>query len=97
MFYIYKFHFGIIISAFYSKAVVPKCSLKLFLKMSQNSQENTCTGVSFLSATSNFINEETPAQCFSKPLTIFAKSPIANSDWVLNIPLYYLLAKVHRM
>ena len=69
----------------------------VFLKMSQNSQENTCTGVSFLTAASNFINEETPAQCFSKPLTIFAKSPIANSDWVLNIPLYYLLAKVHRM
>ena len=32
----------------------------------------------FLSAASNFINKETPAQCFSKPLTIFAKSSIAD-------------------
>ena len=30
----------------------------------------------FLSAASNFINEETPAQRFPKPLTIFAKSSI---------------------
>ena len=49
---------------------------KVFLKISQNSQENTCTGVSFLSAASNFINEETIAQCFPKPMTIFAKSSI---------------------
>ena len=70
---------------------------KVFLKISQNSQENTCTGVFFLCATSNFINEESPAQCFPKPLTIFAKSPIVDSDWVLNTPLYYLLAKVHKM
>ena len=69
----------------------------VFLKISQNWQENTCTGVSFLSATSNFVNEETPAHCFPKPLTILAKSPIANSDWLLYTPLYYLLAKVHRM
>ena len=32
----------------------------------------------FLSAASNFINEETPAQCFPKPLTIFAKSSIVD-------------------
>ena len=52
---------------------------KVFLKISQNSQENTCTGVSFLSAASNFfINEETPPQCFPKPLTIFAKSFIVD-------------------
>ena len=51
---------------------------KVFLKISQNSQENTCTGVSFLSAASNFINEVTPAQCFPKPLTIFAKSSIVD-------------------
>ena len=50
----------------------------MFLKISQNSQKNTCTGISFLSATTNFINEETPAQCFPKPLTIFAKSSIAD-------------------
>ena len=46
---------------------------EVFLKTSQNSQENTCTGVSFLTTASNFINEETPAQCFPMPLTISAK------------------------
>ena len=51
---------------------------KVFLKISQNSNKNTCTGVSFLSAASNFINEGTPAQCYPKPLTIFAKSSIVD-------------------
>ena len=32
----------------------------------------------FLSAASNFINEETPAQCFPKPLAICAKSSIVD-------------------
>ena len=47
---------------------------KVFLKISQNLQENTCTKVSFLSAACNFINEETLAQCFPKSLAIFGKS-----------------------
>ena len=67
MFYIYSFHFGIIVFVFYPEAVERRCS-----------QENTYTGVSFLSAASNFINEETPAQCVSKSLTIFAKSSIVD-------------------
>ena len=50
----------------------------LFLNISQNSQENTCTRVSFLRAASKFIHEETPAQCFPMPLTIFAKSSIVD-------------------
>ena len=33
----------------------------------------------------------------SKPLTIFAKSPIVDSDGVLNAPLSYPLVKVHRL
>ena len=37
---------------------------KVFLKMSQNSQENTSNRVSFLSATSNFIKKENPAHLF---------------------------------
>ena len=44
---------------------------KVFLKISQNSQENTCTEVSFLSAVCNFINEQTLTQCFLKSLVIF--------------------------
>ena len=31
------------------------------------------------------------------PLTIFAKSAIVDSNWVQNMPLYYLLAEVHSM
>ena len=34
---------------------------KSFLKKKQNSQECTCTGVSFQPATFNFIRKETPA------------------------------------
>ena len=43
---------------------------KVFLKISQNPQENTCNGVSFLSTACNFINE--------KSLAIFAKSSIVD-------------------
>ena len=51
----------------------------MFLKISQNSQENTCTEVSFLIAASNFIHKETQAQCFPKPcFPIFVKSSIVD-------------------
>ena len=63
MLYIYSFHFGICIL---SKSCRTEMYLKkLFLKISQISQENTFTRVSFLSATSNLINEETTAQCLT--------------------------------
>ena len=46
-----------------SEAVVQSCSVKkVFLEVSQNSQENTCARVSFLC---NFIKKETLAQVFS--------------------------------
>ena len=66
MLHIYSFHFGFIIFVFYPEVVERRCSLK------------TCPRVSFLSAASTFSNEETPAQCFPKPLTIFAKSCIVD-------------------
>ena len=49
---------------------VRRCSVKkMSLKISQNSQENTCVGVSFLiklqSETCNFIKKETPTHVFS--------------------------------
>ena len=61
---------------------------KVFLKISQNSQENTCIAVSFLRAASNFNNEETPVQCFPKPLTIFTKS------FIVDVWLGYTYASV---
>ena len=50
-----------------AKAVVCRCSTnKVFLKISQNLDENACTGVSFLKKLQacNFIKKETPTQVF---------------------------------
>ena len=82
MFYIYLLHFGIIIFVPYPKAVVRRCSLWGVLKNFANLQENVCTGVSFLSATSNFINEETlaPDSCF-----------LPNKVWVSCLTCYLKL------
>ena len=63
----------------YSISSCTEVFLKVVLKNFPKSTRKilTFTGVSFLSATSNFIIEETPAQCFPKPLlTIFAESSI---------------------
>ena len=49
-----------------SEAVVRRCFVKnVLLKISQNSQENTCVRVSFLIKACNFIQKETLAQVFS--------------------------------
>ena len=71
MFYIYLFHFGVTLFVFYPKTVV-------LLKVSQDFQENTCTGVSFLTAVNNYFNEESPIKCFPKPLIVFAKHSIVD-------------------
>ena len=76
MFYTYSYHFGIIIFVFYLEAVVPCCSLRSLLKDSQNSQENTCKEASFLSATSNFFEKETPAYVFSCELCKIFKNTL---------------------
>ena len=49
------------------EAVAWRFSLKeVFLKISQNSQENACVEVSFFEASGcNFIKKETPVQAFS--------------------------------
>ena len=77
-FWYYYYIINIILLLYYSIQKQSNGSVPLFLKISQNSQGNTCTGVSFLSAVSNFINEETPVQCFLKLLTIFAESSIVD-------------------
>ena len=53
-----------------AEVAVPKCFVeKEFLEISQNSQENTCTRVSFLinlqAKACNFVKKETLAQVFS--------------------------------
>ena len=48
-----------------SEAAVCACSTKqLFLKILQNSQENTCTRIFFQPTICNFIEKETPAYIF---------------------------------
>ena len=78
MFYIYSFHFRIIDILLFSIQKQSNGGFPLFLKISQNSQKITCARVSFSRVASNFIKEETPAQCFPKPLTIFAKCSIVD-------------------
>ena len=64
-----------------SQAVVRRCSLKkLFLEISQNSQENTCARVSFLIklhglACNLFIKKETLAQVLSVNFVKFLRTP----------------------
>ena len=44
-----RFMINIFLEFIHTEAVVQRCSVKkVFLKISQNSQENTCVGVSFL-------------------------------------------------
>ena len=65
MFYIYSYHFGICYICILSKNSRTEVFFKkLFLKISQNSQENTFAGVS-LSAARNFFEIENPAQVLS--------------------------------
>ena len=71
----------------------------MFLKkvpwnISKNSQENICAGVTSLRVTNNFINEEIFAQCFPKPLTIFAKSSIV--DFLTQFLLPHNLRPIYK-
>ena len=64
-----RFHFMISSSA---EAVVRKCSVKkLFLKISQNSHENTCVRVSFLIK----LQAETWRRCFPVNFAKFLRAP----------------------
>ena len=56
-----------------TKAVAQRCSVKkVFLLISENSQENTCARVSFLSC--NFIKKETLTQMFSCEFSEISKN-----------------------
>ena len=84
------------------EAVVQRCSVKkVFLEISQNSQENTSARVSFLNkvagTTCNFIKKETLAQVFSCKFceisknTFFYRAPLvaAFRATLANVFLYY--------
>ena len=62
-----------------SEAVVRTCSVKkMFLKISQTSQENTCVGVSFLKSYRpegyNFIKQRLQHRCFPVNFAKFLKN-----------------------
>ena len=71
--------FSITCSSVISEVVGHRCSVKkVFLEISQNSQENTCARTSFLimlhASASNFIKKETLAQVFSWEFSEISKS-----------------------
>ena len=71
--------FWLLLSKAATRGVLQK---KMFLDISQNSQENTCTKVSFLGTAFNFIKRETLAQVFSWEFceisknTFFCRTPL---------------------
>ena len=85
-----------------SEAVAQRCSVKkVFLEISQNSQENTCARVSFLikfqakTTACNFIEKETLAQVFyckfceiSQKTFSFRTPPVAASENGLNVTVF---------
>ena len=75
---------------YHPEGVTQRCSVKkVFLEISQNSQENTCARVSFLMKLQveacNFIKNETLAQVFSCELCEISKNNflIEHLRWLL--------------
>ena len=82
----------------YTEAVVRRCSVKkVFLEMSQNSQENTCARVAFLillqAEVCNFIKKETLAEVFSVNFVKFLRILflIEHLWWLLLYIKFYFL------
>ena len=72
----------ITVAVFNTKAVTWRCSVKkVFLEISQNSQENTCVKLK----TCNFIKKETLAQLFACEFCEISKSIFSDSTsrWLL--------------
>ena len=86
MFYICSFHFSMIVFLFYREAVLRKCSLKSVLKNFAKLTRKHMYQILFLSATSNFIDEETRGRCFPTPLTIFVNYVRLGSKYSSVLP-----------
>ena len=76
----------------FSEAVAQRCSVKkLFLGISQNSQENICANVSLLlkfeAKVGNFISKETLAQVFPVNFAKFGRTPFLTEHlwWLLLV------------
>ena len=72
------------------------CEKKVFLKISQNSQENTCTRTSFLIQACNIIKKEALAQVFSSEFCEISKNTFfiehlcaAASKRFKNVSVYF--------
>ena len=73
---------------FVTEAVARRCSVKkMFLEISQNSQENTCARASFLikPKACNFIKKETLHKCFLVNFAKFLRTPFSTEHlpWLL--------------
>ena len=88
---------------YFSEAVVQRCSVKkMFLKISQNSQENACARASFLIKlhvqACNFIKKDTlvPHKCFLVNFAILLRTPFFKEHlwWLLLLPLQWQLQTV---
>ena len=89
-----------------AEAVVCRCSVKkVFLEISQNSQENTCVRDSFLNKVAglrpkacNFIKKETLAQVFSCEFCKISKSNFFTEHlWATTSNVYILTEKLHHL
>ena len=85
-----------------------RCTVKkVLLKISQNSQENTCARVSFLiklqAEACNFIKKETLAQVFSCEFceifknTFFRRTPLVAASVTINMKLHSMFRVVKRI
>ena len=91
-----------------TEVVVQKCSVKkVFLKISQNSQENTCVRVFFLIKLQacNFIAKETLAQLFSCEIvevsnnSFLHRTPLVAASVTCSLQIFFLqiLAYLNKM
>ena len=79
---------------FYSEAVPQRCSVKkVFLEISQNSQESTCARVSFLTKLQakacNFIKKATLAQAFSCEVFEISKNTFSYRTPLVAASVYF--------
>ena len=73
----------------FSRGVLKK---KVFLEISQNSQENSCARASFLISLCNFFKKETLAQVLSCEFCEISKNTIFTENlWVTAFKTYYQL------
>ena len=90
--------FGLTASTSFPEAVVQRCSIKwVFLKISQNSLENTCARVSFLiklqASPATLLKKRLCHRYFPVNFAKFSRTPllIEHIRWLLLVFLYFAM------